>query len=213
MQFSFSVSLSIHIARYQKQARAHYRLQNTSKALDVLARALRRKDLENDTSLVDDFIAMYTGEKGFLEDETAFRAWLTKILVEDEESKLRLVGVGGEWQRRVDAHLAQWSGIMSPTQQYDWRKALWAIEKNEVGVNAFSAKDRNAALKAFTEAIEDSIEVLSRNPDSPNHKTNLAILYCNRASTWLLGGSILDADAAVRDTQIALTLQPASSFA
>ena len=39
--------------RYYRQAKAHLLLGQKSDALDVLARALRRKDLENDNNLVD----------------------------------------------------------------------------------------------------------------------------------------------------------------
>lgn len=211
--FSTLLPFLITVASYQQQARAHYRLQHPSKALDVLARALRREDIRDNTVLVDTFVAIYTDQKGFPEDMKAFREWLSTILVEDEQSKLRLIGVGGEWRRRLSPYLAQLSGHTSPLKQFDWCKAVMATEKNIVGLKAFETKDRSAALKAFTEAIEGLIEVLSRNPDFADQKTNLAALYSNRADTWLLSGNAVDADAAARDAQLAQTLHPSLNYA
>jgi hypothetical protein len=93
---------------YYHQARAYNRLQNTSHAMDTLARALRRKDLEDDKVLVNELIQLYTVNKGFSDNEQEFKSWLSKVTIEDEESKWRLRGVKGEWQRRIDAQLAMW---------------------------------------------------------------------------------------------------------
>jgi hypothetical protein len=166
----------------------------------------------DNAGLVDDFITIYTDNKRLLDDTKSFSAWLSNILVDDEESKLRLIGVGGGWQRRLSPHLTQWSGHTSLLKQSDWCKAVLATEKNLVGLKAFNSKDRATALKAFTEAIEDLIEVLSRNPDFADQRTNLAALYSNRADTWLLSGTVVDAMAAVRDAQIAQTLHPAFNY-
>lgn len=76
--------------------------------MDILARALRRKDLEDDNVLVDELVQLYTDRKGFSNDEQEFKSWLSKVTVEDEESKWRLRGVKGEWQKRIDAQLSKW---------------------------------------------------------------------------------------------------------
>jgi hypothetical protein len=96
------------IGSYYYEARALNRLKNTSQAMDVLARALRRKDLENDKMLVHELIQLYTHNKGFSNHEQEFNSWLLEVTVEDEESKWRLRGIKGEWKRRIDAQLAKW---------------------------------------------------------------------------------------------------------
>jgi hypothetical protein len=168
--------------------------------------------LQGNEGLVEDFITIYTEKKGIPDEMKSLSAWLSNIMVEDEESKLRLIGVGGGWQERLSPHVAEWSGHTSPRKQSDWCKAVLATDKNILGLKAFDSGDRSTALKAFTEAIEDLIEVLSRNPDFTNQNANLAALYCNRADTWLLSEFAVDATAAVRDAQIAQTLQPAFSY-
>jgi hypothetical protein len=76
--------------------------------MDILARALRRKDLEANKMLVDELIQLYTDHKGFSNNEDEFQSWLSKVTIEDEVSKWRLRGIKGEWQRRIDAHQAKW---------------------------------------------------------------------------------------------------------
>lgn len=83
-------------------------LGKTDNALDVITRALRRKDLENDASLVDRLIELLTGGKGFSDDETIFKNWMLEVLTNDQKSAAKLKGVNGEWKKRCDAQLAKW---------------------------------------------------------------------------------------------------------
>ncbi|KDR73474.1 hypothetical protein GALMADRAFT_612005 [Galerina marginata CBS 339.88] len=91
------------------QATASDMLGNTDGALDAIARALRRKDLENDVGLVDRLVELITGGKGFPKDEADFKNWMLDVLINDRKSSERLSGIKGEWSRRCDAQFAKWN--------------------------------------------------------------------------------------------------------
>lgn len=79
-----------------------------------------------------------------------------------------------------------------------------------IGNTAFSRKERAAAIKAYTAAIEHLIDVLSMKPDLEEAKAKklLAICYSNRAATYLIPGAGQDANQALLDGQKAEKADP-----
>ena len=80
-----------------------------------------------------------------------------------------------------------------------------------IGNTAFSRKERAAAIKAYTAAIEHLIDVLSMKPDLEEEakaKKLLAICYSNRAATYLIPGAGRDASQALLDGQKAEKADP-----
>jgi len=84
------------------------RLGKMDDAQDAIARALRRKDLENDVGLVDCLVDLLTGGQGFARDEATFKNWMLDVLINDRKSGERLKGIGGEWRRRCDAQFSKY---------------------------------------------------------------------------------------------------------
>lgn len=81
-----------------------------------------------------------------------------------------------------------------------------------VGNAAFSRKERPAAIKAYTEAIDHLLDVLSMKPDLEEEtkaKKLLAICHSNRAATYLISGAGQDAKQALLDGQKAEKADPA----
>jgi hypothetical protein len=208
-------------------------MKNTAEAQDVLAAALLREDLEDDWSLVDALIDSYTSHKGFSNDETTFKSWLSKV---SAEPRIRLIK--GEWRRRIDTHLAQWqkdtpssytrttsppaqslespplaSSSAPPLSDADMLKAALAVRQNMDGMDALVANDRQRAIHAFTDAIEILIDLWSRNPDDDQIANDLANIYSNRADAWLMGGLVSDAPIALLDATKAEVLDPSCSKA
>jgi len=93
---------------YIRQSVALQRLGKTDEAQDAIARALRRKDLENDAGLVDCLVDLLTAGQGFAKDEETFKNWMLDVLINNRKSAERLKGVGGEWKRRCDAQLSKY---------------------------------------------------------------------------------------------------------
>ncbi|CAA7267660.1 unnamed protein product [Cyclocybe aegerita] len=93
---------------YVRQATANQLLGKKDDALDAIARALRCKDLENDTGLVDRFIELMTDGKGLSDDEATFKNWTLDVMINDRKSSERLSDIEGEWKRRCDQHLSKW---------------------------------------------------------------------------------------------------------
>jgi len=89
---------------YVRQTTAGLLLGNMDEAQDAIARALRRKDLENDVGLVDRLVELMTEGKGLSNDEHTFKNWVSDVMVNDEKSSERLSGLKGEWERRMNAH-------------------------------------------------------------------------------------------------------------
>ena len=80
-----------------------------------------------------------------------------------------------------------------------------------IGNTAFSRKERAAAIKAYTAAIEHLIDVLSMKPDLEEEakaKNLLAICHSNRAATYLIPGAGQDANQALLDGQKAEKADP-----
>lgn len=93
--------------RYIRQASASQQLGNMDDAQDAIARALRRKDLENDSGLVDRLIDLTTGGKGFSDDESTFKSWMVDVMLNNRKSSDRISGIKGEWERRCNAQFAK----------------------------------------------------------------------------------------------------------
>ncbi|EDR11276.1 uncharacterized protein LACBIDRAFT_293413 [Laccaria bicolor S238N-H82] len=75
-----------------------------------------------------------------------------------------------------------------------------AEKAKSVGNEAFSRKERAAAIKAYTEAIGHLIDVLSMKPDLDEEakaKNLLAVCYSNRAATYLIPGAGQDVERAL----------------
>lgn len=81
---------------YIRQVNALQRMDRLSDAQKTLARALRRKDLENDSGLVDKLVEILTDGKGMPGDVDSFEQWL-KGLGDICDA------VEGEWKRRCDS--------------------------------------------------------------------------------------------------------------
>jgi hypothetical protein len=96
------------IISYVRQARAYQALCQMSDALDIIAKALHRTDLENDKGLVDVLIELQTDGQGFSNDQATFKNWVLDVLINDKSSAQRLRGLNGEWKRRCDGQLAKW---------------------------------------------------------------------------------------------------------
>jgi hypothetical protein len=94
----------------------------------------------------------------------------------------------------------------------DWRKAAMAVEKNNKGAEAFTARERGKALEQFTQAIDDMLDVLSRNREVKRIHQNLAMTYANRANALLMDGIVEDVDAALHDAEQAEKFDPALNF-
>ncbi|KAF8892650.1 hypothetical protein BD779DRAFT_1670316 [Infundibulicybe gibba] len=99
--------------------------------------------------------------------------------------------------------------------QENERNAKLAFEQAErckaAGNEAFSRKDRKAALDAYSEAIECLIDALSQKLDLEEErkaKRQLAICHGNRAAASLLEGSGMDAAKAIEDGKTAERFDP-----
>ncbi|KAF4614920.1 hypothetical protein D9613_002768 [Agrocybe pediades] len=84
---------------YARQAAASEALGNITEAQDAIARALRRKDLENDSALVDRFLSLLVGGDVAPLNGTALRQWFEA----DSSRKERIKDIGGELKRRLEA--------------------------------------------------------------------------------------------------------------
>ncbi|KAG6828672.1 hypothetical protein H0H92_007087 [Tricholoma furcatifolium] len=93
---------------YIRQATAYEQLNDLESAKDAIARGLHLPELENDKGLVDRLIELYTGGKGFPENEDVFKEWLQDVTVSDKNSFTRLDGVKGGWQHKISEHLKKW---------------------------------------------------------------------------------------------------------
>ncbi|KAF9533411.1 hypothetical protein CPB83DRAFT_782965 [Crepidotus variabilis] len=88
---------------YIRQASAYQSLGDLDGAKDAIARALKRKDLENDNGLVDRFIELLTNGKGFPDEESLFRDFMQDT-IRDKKSAIRMRGVEGLYKERVISH-------------------------------------------------------------------------------------------------------------
>ncbi|KAF5353197.1 hypothetical protein D9756_007781 [Leucocoprinus leucothites] len=92
---------------YLRVSTAHHRLGHLKKAQETLASGLRRRELQDDASLVDRLIYLQTEGKGLPDDEEELLAWQELMLVEDEESAKMMKGISGLWRKRVEEHLVK----------------------------------------------------------------------------------------------------------
>lgn len=95
------------LSSYIRQSTALQRLGKIDDAQDAIARALRRKDLENDAGLVDCLVDLLTAGQGLANDEETFKNWILDVLINDRKSAERLKDIGGEWRRRCDAQFSK----------------------------------------------------------------------------------------------------------
>lgn len=95
------------LSSYIRQSTALQRLGKIDDAQDAIARALRRKDLENDAGLVDCLVDLLTAGQGLANDEETFKNWMLDVLINDRKSAERLKDIGGEWRRRCDAQFSK----------------------------------------------------------------------------------------------------------
>ncbi|KAH6918910.1 hypothetical protein BKA70DRAFT_1367014 [Coprinopsis sp. MPI-PUGE-AT-0042] len=93
---------------YVRQAAAFQHLKQYRDAVEAITRALRRKELESDTGLVDKLVEILTDGKGLSDDEGVFKNWIIDVSINDPKSGEMLKGLGGEWKRRINAHFARW---------------------------------------------------------------------------------------------------------
>ena len=99
---SHLLTLSLHLLnRYARLARAHFVNGDKSLAMDALAKALRRPELENEIGLVGMLIEFQTEGKGLPEDMEQFKAVAKRLIKGDEESAKRMKDVKGLWYRLV----------------------------------------------------------------------------------------------------------------
>jgi hypothetical protein len=78
-------------------------------ALHDIRRALERPELENNHGLVDRFIELLTGGKGFSTDEAEFRAWMADRTMNRGHDGVMLMNTQGEFKKRLHAQMAKWS--------------------------------------------------------------------------------------------------------
>lgn len=101
--------------------------------------------------------------------------------------------------------------------QSDSLKLELALQKNYQGVESLTFNDGPGALTAFSEAISDILDLLSRIPEDktspPSIKQNLAIMYANRAGAKLAGGTDAEVHSALRDAQLAEKHDPSLNLA
>ncbi|KAF8155611.1 hypothetical protein B0H34DRAFT_714033 [Crassisporium funariophilum] len=92
---------------YIRLSRAHEALGDAGQAQEAITRALRRPQLENHHGLVDHLISLQTEGKGIPQDRDSFQAWLQNLLVDDQVSRKRMQGIGGEWRMRCEKQKQQ----------------------------------------------------------------------------------------------------------
>ncbi len=90
---------------YFRQATALQALGQTEEAKDVIARALKRNDLENDAGLVDRLIELVTDGEGFSNDEGVFKNMMLDQIINDRRSSERLSDIKGLWEKRCNEQL------------------------------------------------------------------------------------------------------------
>ncbi|EAU88152.1 hypothetical protein CC1G_03824 [Coprinopsis cinerea okayama7 len=98
----------LYVKGYIRQATACQRLGRTHEAREAITRALRKKELENDSGLVDKLIELTTDGKGLSNDEAVFKQWMLDIMITDKKTGDLLHGLGGEWKRRISAQFKIW---------------------------------------------------------------------------------------------------------
>lgn len=106
-------------------------------------------------------------------------------------------------------------GLSEEIHQLNVKGVVVSMELAEksklIGNTAFSRKERAAAIKAYTAAIEHLIDVLSMKPDLEEEakaKKLLAICHSNRAATYLIPGVGQYANQALLDGKKAEKADP-----
>ncbi|PPR04978.1 hypothetical protein CVT24_010436 [Panaeolus cyanescens] len=93
---------------YARQASALVILGKKDEAIETIIRALKRKDLENESGLVDRLIELLTHGKGLSDDEAIFKQWAIDLIINDKRPFVKsLMDVKGEYRRRIDAQFAK----------------------------------------------------------------------------------------------------------
>jgi hypothetical protein len=93
--------------RYVRQVRACETLGQLEKAKDILARALRRPELNDDEALADMLISLYTNGEGLSDDEATFKQWTIDIMINNDVAGDRVHNIGGAWRKKIDAQFAK----------------------------------------------------------------------------------------------------------
>ncbi|KAF8226164.1 hypothetical protein L208DRAFT_1454009 [Tricholoma matsutake] len=102
-------------------------------------------------------------------------------------------------------------GIFQMNQQGALKGFASAEEKKKIGNAAFARKDYSTASRAYSDAIEDLLDVLSQKPDLDSEKKAkklLAICHANRAAAYLISGEGSDATKALGDGKAAEVNDP-----
>lgn len=101
---------------------------------------------------------------------------------------------------------------MGCTNEQGVKDSMALAEKSKMSGNqAFSRKDRNAALKSYGEALGHVVDVLSQHPGPEEEKKAnrlRAICYANRAATHMMPGTGQDPQKALADGKAAETVDP-----
>jgi len=110
-------------------------------------------------------------------------------------------------QEAEDVH----EGVHALNQQGVEASLLLAEKAKTAGNKAFSKKDRQSAIKAYSEALSHLVDVLSQKPndEDENQAVNLrAICFANRAATYLVPGNGMDLQKALEDGKAAESVNP-----
>lgn len=92
------------IDRYVRQASALGMLGKKDEAIEALIRGLKRKELEDESGLVDRLIDLLTNGKGLSDEEGVFKQWMIDITINDKRPFARsLMDLEGEYKRRIGA--------------------------------------------------------------------------------------------------------------
>ncbi|KAF9036708.1 hypothetical protein BJ165DRAFT_1614896 [Panaeolus papilionaceus] len=95
---------------YIRQVNAMVLLGRKEDAIDVIINAIQRDDLKDHAGLVDRLIDLVTDGKGLPKDGHGMKKWVLHIQLKDERAMAReWHKVEGEWERRINAHVAKLS--------------------------------------------------------------------------------------------------------
>lgn len=102
-------------------------------------------------------------------------------------------------------------GIDNLNQKGKVSSTTLAKNSKDDGNKAFAAKDREAALKAYTNALSHIRDIFAQRPDVEEEKAAkklMAICLSNRAATYLIPGTGCDASKALQDGKAAEEVDP-----
>ncbi|KAI0826083.1 hypothetical protein BC629DRAFT_47313 [Irpex lacteus] len=76
--------------------------------------------------------------------------------------------------------------------------------EKSLGNQALASKDRQKALKHYTEAIESLQDAISQSPNAEEEKKIaelMSVCYTNRSAAWMMGGGGFDPKRALKDAE------------